>query len=110
MRCQMQQLCFAQFIRMDGTDCKNSLGERTSFVKDHRLYFRQGFQIVRTLYQHPLTTGTTDTGKEAKRNTDHERTWAADNQKGQSAVNPHSPLRSHAHTKDTDQRRQYSQS
>ena len=64
MRRQMQQLILIQLIRMNGTDLKTALRQRAGLVKDHRLYFRQCFQIIRAFDQHALTAGPADTGKE----------------------------------------------
>ena len=94
---------------MNSADFKYPLRNCSCLVEDNRARFRKCFQIVGTFYQNTLCTGTSDSCKKAERNTDNQRTRAADNQKCQCTVNPDAPVCQKSHKQHADKRWQYCQ-
>ena len=103
-----QQLGLVHFIVMDGRDLEHAPGQGAGLVKHHALHLRQRFQIVGALDKDALLAGTSDTGKKAQGDADHQRTGAAGDEERQGAVDPLLPLAVHtAHQ--PDHRRQHRQ-
>ena len=99
---QFEQFFVLELVVMDAADLKYALRERAGLVKHNGFDLRQRFQIIGTLDEHTSVACAADTGKEAQRNTDDQRTGAADDQEGERTVQPVAPIgrqvkQEHAH-------------
>ena len=89
--CIFQDLCFFHMVMMNTTYFKYTFCKSSCLVKYNIFYFGKCFQIVGTFYQDTCIAGTTDSCKEAQRNTDDQGTRAADYKESKGSVDPLSP-------------------
>ena len=103
-----QQLFFLHGVVVDAVDLKHALSQSAGLVKHHHLGLGQGLHIVGALDQNALLAGAANTGEEAEGNADHQSAGAADDQEGQGAIDPVSPVSgiAHQHISDGGQHRQ----